>query len=62
MSERRETIPENERAKIPEERGTDAWYEAQEARDGAGMLRALKHGARDRERLERGEATQDELD
>lgn len=48
----------------PAEREASAasWFEFQDARDGAGQLAALKEGGRNRERLQRGEVTDAELE
>lgn len=51
-------------AMSPAEREASAasWFEFQDARDGAGQLAALKEGGRNRERLQRGEVTDAELE
>jgi hypothetical protein len=58
-------IPPEDHAQLtPGERDAAgaAWFEAQERRDGAGMVRATRLGGQDRERLQRGEITAAELD
>jgi len=60
-----ETIPPGEWAKMtPDERtaASAAWFEAQDARDGAGQLAAIEAGADLRRRIERGEITREQAD